>query len=385
MVSFLPKKNSTVLVCDIGAGSVAVAVAEIRTGKASLVQSAKRSVLPQEERGESQRAQAIARLLKETAVSVQETHAKGGGKTPTNVIAVVHSPWARSRTVHADAELKSEMEVVADVFDKLREKALKDNPLKDDGTPFETEVVRTAVNGYSTRNPVGKKGRSVGITLLESVLDKSVEHVFSAVLHELIPGAPVTMHSATFTQTTLLREHAPQTLSYTIADVTSESVSLTVIAEQSVMQHVVVPVGWRSIVRALSTETGEEESSIQSSLRMLSDGTCETDACTALAGKIDVLTPGYTDTFGTAFAQSAKTHRFPNLLFLFAPPDGARWFEGFLARIDFAQFTSTARPFTVMPGGRGLLDARVVYTPQTTVDTGISMVVTFAAAQSVRG
>ncbi len=82
-------------------------------------------------------------------------------------------------------------------------------------------------------------------------------------------------------------------------------------------------------------------------MELIEKDECEDAACEALRQSIAKAEPELVHLFGEALAKLSVHRKLPEKLILIAPPGLSSWLSHFFARIDFTQFTSTAKPFSV--------------------------------------
>ena len=374
-IPFLSKlrHGKLVAVFDIGSGSVGGAIVELRGEKPVLIHSSLRSLIPHEERSNEQLAAAISQRTKEVAKKLLEIHTKSKATGKINEsLVVMHVPWIRSLTHTLEAALKKESEIVEDMIVQLSRKVQKSDPRKTIEDPFEKSIIRVELNGYPTSSPVGKKAKHISIVVLETEMLGNMKKKITDSLGGFFPGVQPTFRSSTLIDSALMRRRSPQTAHFTIVDVTSEATSLTVVLDGVVVDQKNIPIGYRSVVRAVSKEKNSLEDDVQSRIRMLTKDACSTDDCRLLQDSLDAAGAQFIENFGNAFAEIGKIKRLPNTLMVRCHPDLAGWFTQFFARLDFAQFTETTEPFSVGEISSGATAEYIVFAPGNHPDAGIA-------------
>ena len=367
-------RGTLMAVFDIGSGSVGGAIVEERGQRPLLIHTSLRLSVPHEKRTEEQLATVIAQKTAEVAEKLLTMHAKSKApqKSIRECLVVVHVPWVHSFTHVLEAPLKAETRVIEDMIVQLSHKALPKKAEDERIETFEKSVVRVELNGYPTSNPIGKKAKHIGVVVLETEMLQQMKKRLTNSLGATFPGVTLLFRSSTLVDSTLMRRRAPQLAHFTIADVTSEATSITIIRGGVVVDQRIVPVGFRSILRTISKEKGSTEDDIQSRIRMLMKDMCSTDECRSLTSSLDAVGAQFTKDFGNVFAEMGKVRKLPNTLVVRCHPDLLKWFTAFFARLDFAQFTETTQPFSVGEITAGAIAEHVVFTPGNTLDAGIA-------------
>jgi len=361
-------------VFDVGSGSVAGAVIELRGEKPVLIHTSFRSHIPYEERSNEQLASAIVQKVEEVGRRLLDNHAKGGvsRKGIHECLTVVHVPWIDSITHNLEAPLKEESEILEEMILQLSQKAFAQSNEGNSKEVFEKSIVRVELNGYPTSAPLKKIAKQIGVVVLETQIFGNMKKQITDRIVNMLPGVQPVFRSSTLIDSTLMRRRAPESAHFTIADITSEATSITVIRRGAISEQKTVPIGYRSITRAVSKERGSSVDDIQSRIRMLMKGECSTDECRSLEASMDAVGSQFTQEFGNIFSEISKSKKLPNTLVMHCHPDLSNWFTKFFTRLDFAQFTETTRPFLVGEISLKSIAEYVIFMPGNALDSGIA-------------
>lgn len=341
----------SVIVFDIGSGSVAAAVVHINEHEEARVVAAKRSVLSLEERTEEQTIAALERAMREAGTTVIERYRTSEAASQAGPIKhvhiVVHTPWIGSKTGEARAHLQKPARISSRMIRETGQKALEDIGDPDADTVFESSIIYTALNGYRTGSPVGHTAEDIQVKVLQSTITPAVRKFAESVVGELLPGRGITIRSATLMFTKVLAVIAEHMTYYTLLDVTSDATFCIDARHHSIMQCQTAPLGTRTIIGEITKQQETTPEDVLTNLRLLANNECETTACQKMRDQLANLEPTLTKQFGEMFSRIAENKRLPNQLIIAAHPDIAPWFARFFERLDFSQFTMTGRPFTV--------------------------------------
>ena len=85
-----------------------------------------------------------------------------------------------------------------------------------------------------------------------------------------------------------------------------------------------------------------------SMIRALETDSCSNDECRRIADALVQTEQRLTRAFGERLSLLAAPRRLPNTLVLLAAEEILPWLSEFFGRIDFAQFTTTTLPFSVI-------------------------------------
>lgn len=339
--------KEALVVVDTDGGAIGLGIA-LSESKGIRIVQAKRIRLPIETRSEEQAAIALSEVLKEhlppliTAYAASDHFAEGG--PPKRVSVLLHAPWVQSETFVIEQQFEKPEQITAAAIREAGAAALSKQAVAQ-GDIIESGIVRVEVNGYSTHHAAGKKGSSFGITILRSTCNARLKQLFDGVIGVILSQPPqyVSMARAA---TTFIRQHGLRRRSYLLVDIGADGSLFATIKRDAITHHETLPVGVNTILKRLSGEKGLPDD-ILSLMRMVAGESCTDEACVALAQSLSAVEPELLKSYGEVLTKLAEKRRLPNSLVLFAPRDVALWLAHFFSRLDFSQFTTTMRPFSV--------------------------------------
>jgi hypothetical protein len=343
MKFFSQKKAHAILVADVDGESAGAAVAHIRTGSAEIV-SAFRTALPHEERSPEQARTQLLQALLASAEKAMSAHASSGkALTVRKTYAIVHPPWTHSQTVAREVRFERDTGITPAMIAELAKQAFGEPSTLDTNNLIEASIVRTELNGYPTAEPKGKKARSLRVFVLMSDCDADMRGGIPEVLGRQVPAPALIRSGARSLLGAVRRSSHPQDC--LVANVTGSATEFLVVHDGGVVDQTVAPEGVGTIIRAVAGGKLPEE--VRALMKMASSDACTTQACEELNHALAGREPELVKVFGETLATLAKTRKLPNALVLSAPEDMSGWLAQFFAKIDFGQFTLTARPFEV--------------------------------------
>lgn len=342
----LGKNRSRVCaIIDMGSGSVGLAFAEMRAGEPARIILSERAWLAHEERAPQHAAAALAALLGETLENAAKRLPALSSAPVSELYAIVRAPWATSKTIRAISDFEQDTAVSGEMIASLARDALARDAEYARDAVLEASVVRVELNGYPTAAPEGKLARSVAVTVLLSECDVQMRAALAAALGRAFPNLRPSFRSGTRAILTLLRAGHSFPDDVLVAEIASEATTLTSVRGGLAANHCLVPEGSRSIVRKIAGNRMPEETITLIGLAVRDQ--CEDDACGAIKSAIARIEPELVRLFGEGMSRLAGGQRLPNQFLFIAEDDITAWLSVFFARIDFTQFTVTARPFTV--------------------------------------
>ncbi|QQG37608.1 MAG: hypothetical protein HYS26_03185 [Candidatus Kaiserbacteria bacterium] len=344
MIPFVGKKSARVAaVADVGSGSAGIAIVSFGGTAPSKVLVEQRGYLPQEKREPAQTASALATLLRESAETALKHYADKHKEPVSDVYAIVHAPWVRSKTIRGSSTFPEPTLIDEAIIGRLAKETLAQEQEFDKSAIMEASVVRVELQGYPTSKPEGKRASDIAVSVLVSECDKNVRASVKETLGAVFPGLQVAFRSPTRAFLSILRENHDLPKDCLVVDVTSEGTDITAVRQGVTVDHTVVPEGSRSILRKIASDRMPEET--LSLMKMLAHDQCENESCEAIKAAIAKVEPDLAKIFGEGMGKIATRARLPNRLLFTAEDDIASWLQQFFSRIDFTQFTVTTRPF----------------------------------------
>ncbi len=337
------RAHSTAVI-DVAAGGACVAICASTKDSPATVLATATSALSLESRTEEQSKAQIGEQVKEAAAQALKLYTSAGHNAPiSEAYVIVHAPWAHTSLSASEEHFERETLIQSALISAHAKKALADTKNIDVGNVLEASVIRVDLNGYATPAPEGKRAHSLRVTSVVSDCDAAVKVAIKGAVEQSFPVARISWRSGIRALMTFARESHLDT-SFLVIDMGIEDTHIVSFRDGE-MNQLIVPEGTRTILSRIAT--GRPADEVAGYLRMLSRDACSTDVCDALRQAVATTEPELVRVFGEAIGKIAAKNRVPNGVLLLVHPDLEMWLAGFLARIDFAQFTETSLPLTV--------------------------------------
>lgn len=337
-------RSHVIAVADVGPGGASVSILSAQKDGPTTILASARSSLTLEPRTEEQEKARIGEQVKEAAALALKLYASTAKQVPiTQAYAVVHAPWTRTEVISVEEHYDVETRIHRAHIEAAAKKALGAVQNVDASLLLEGSVIQVAINGYVTAMPEGKDGHSLKVTSIASDCDPTVRGAVEGAIHQSFPVATITWRTGIRALMTVARE-ASSGGTYLLVDMGVADTHIASVND-GVLSQLVIPEGTRTILSRVAASKSPEET--LGFMRMLSRDACSTDACEAIKTAIATAEPELVRVFGEAIAKIAQANRVPNEVLLATHPDLESWLSGFLARIDFAQFTATSMPLMV--------------------------------------
>lgn len=342
---FSSARGTVVAVADIGGGGVSIALVRISTTGPSTILAVSRSHVPLELRDQAQSLAALAQATKEAADAVLKAGVGIRAGAIRDVYAIVHAPWVSSKTVAAERAFESETKITDALISELAKEALAKGGIQRENL-LEANVSHIELNGYTVQSPRGQSAHSVKVVALMGEMNREQRSALEAPFQAALPGVAVKWRSQVRAMSTLLHE-STDGRNAVVVDVADNGTSITVMRKQELAASVVVPVGIQTVLAQLSPQGSREET--LALLSMLESGTCSNAECERVGAALSQAETSLTKNLGEPLGALASKRRLPNQLFVLSHADLSSWIARFFARLDFAQFTVSAQPFSAHP------------------------------------
>lgn len=376
------KKVHVVAVAFAGSASAGAAICVVGDGPVRVIAAAHQSI-PLDTQDEAHVAAAVAQLCTETCDQVSKAYAASpvyqtyGAAHAT--YGFVYAPWVDARMLEAERAFEHETVISETIINEVGAEALASVA----GKPLvESSVVRVELNGYATATPKGKRAHHIRVAALVSAGDQSVIGALTSALQRSFGLVP-RMRSDTRVLLTALHEVLERSRNSVVVHVTGDTTLLVSVRKGAPDARVVVHEGMRTILRRAAGNTPPETT--LSIISLAARDACTDTACTDIENALAQAEPELAKAFGAGFASMAETRRLPDTLILLAHPDVSSWLASFFARIDFAQFTVTTRPFTVDTSATNALQRDVAWEAGVPPESALVEAAAFVNSEITRG
>jgi len=367
--------GNVIAVVDIASASAGVAI--FQTGDSPRLIAFARESLSLEERSDDALSTGVIQMLASAGEKVVAQYALEKGPRISSCYCIIGAPWTHTFAGRSTTEFKIDATITEAMINDMAKQSLADQKDIKPSEVFEASVVRVLLNGYTTDKPAGKRAESIRICTLMSDCDLRIKDAAKETVAKLFPSAEVLWRSsarAALSVTKRLRNDGD----YLIAEIGAEATDFIIVRKGILVERALVPQGFRQLSTSLAKGKPVEETIAL--LDMYEKQQVESEVSSELEQSIAKLEPGLAHLFGETLGKLSALRKLPEDMVLLAPPQLATWLSRFFARIDFTQFTSTARPFSVsiLSAGELLLSAPL---PSTFADPGLAIGSALAAME----
>jgi hypothetical protein len=338
------------VVFDVGSASVGAAIIHHPSRKPAEIIYTVRSAIPMgRKNGEKDLTRTLTETVKKTGESVVSAFKNTRGhRGDFRVHAVIHPPWITSSTGRAEAALSQKTVVTKEL---LQQFAVRRLPMeKVPGVvQFDRHITSIELNGYNTEQPYEKLAEHVAMTMTASYMQ---EETYDALLKAFAGVFPNhTVHVDAFV---LVATQAPELFknnenAFAFIEIGGRHTAISVIKDRSAAGTLVTDFGVDNVVRAIAGSNSESDEAAKSLLGMYLANTTTPSQSRKVEQSLSAAETLWTKKFGDACKQLVDTQKrkIPATAYVLMDAKFALWFKKVIGKIDFAQFTVTARPFDV--------------------------------------
>lgn len=213
----------------------------------------------------------VTKTIHETIPRLTKEHGK---IHITQAMAAMATPWYSSEMIIAkkenkDAELISE-QYIANLLASTTSEFDSRNYIV-----LENRILGAKLNGYHLHEPIGKKAKTVEISVFRSFAPKDTIREIRDIILSIGHIKTINIQSQSFVAYASIQSLFPEEKNYVVCDVTSEVSEVLVSRDNILAESVTFPFGKREVVKELSKELGAEESVTTSLIGLLEKGTID--------------------------------------------------------------------------------------------------------------
>lgn len=332
-----------VAVLSIESGGAAAALLQFGTVQ-QVIAYAREDLQLEQRTKDAQRAGVLQALSNSLEKAVAAAAKATPQSRPSVVYCVVGAPWSASAAGSATSHFEHPTPITDAVIGDLAKQALANEKEIEAANLLEASVTRILLNGYPTHEPAGKRAQNVEVFALISDCDPQIKSAAAEALGKSFPGTQIIWRSSARAILASAKNTDAAATSL-IVEVGNESTDLIVLRKGVFHARTSIEQGVKQFLSLFGPAKPPEETI--SRMEMLAKDQCEEEACEELRQSIAKAEPQLVQVFGEALAKLSASRKLPDELALIAPAPLVSWLSAFFARIDFTQFTATAKPFSV--------------------------------------
>ena len=179
------------------------------------------------------------------------------------VLLVCGAPWANTVTRFIHVEDKEPFLVTQERVRTLIEEAERrdETELKTASLLrelniglVERAIVNTALNGYPTHDPYGKKGTELSLAHISGLVPQAIIDTATEIEDKILPDTVRTSHTFALVLFCVMRDLYPDTHHGLFMDISGEATELCLMQDEVLMETCVFPFGTHTFLRLLASE-----------------------------------------------------------------------------------------------------------------------------------
>lgn len=350
------KKERTVVIFDIGSGSVGGAIAHIpidSKGIPTIIKSARTEIAFKNELDFSIFLDDMLEALNTTATELYK--AKLGA--PEEIICVMASPWYLSETRIIKMSKEHSFIFTKRLADELFQKEIatlnetyktKYGGVESAPEVIEHHIMNVSLNGYNIPDPIGKRSRSIEMNMIISLSPKVCLDKIRKTLSKTYHSTPTSFSSFAVASYIAVRDRFISPTSYLLLDISGEITDVGIVSKGILKATLSFPFGKKTFFKYMCSKLEVELRDAKELFSLYSSGTISKK----LKDKLDPLFKSIENSWSEAFRACINTlpHTLtlPGTIFLTADTDIRDWFVDVIRNEEYIQSMVAERKCTVV-------------------------------------
>lgn len=389
MISPFFKKHSrgAELAVVVGSSSVEAALVERSDGQARITASASQEIVLSEDLD-------FKRFLEATLKAIERALSDLAKRAPRpkEIHLILAAPWYLAQTRVAKIErpepfligrqfLESILSGEVRAFEKEGERS-GSIILGVENRAIEVKTMKILLNGYETRQPLGKKVKTMSVSLFISLSSERILKSLVGAVHKIYHHGSPSLHSlpALIWSTTL--ELNPAEHDFLIVEVGGEITEVLLSLAGRIVEVTSFPLGQNFLLRVLAARFATLPAEVRSLLHSHLEGTLSPSVSGKVSEAIAHVRQEWLKAFQKVLELSAADYILPDKCFLLARFPTAPLFRDFIAGPALSQYTGSGKPFTVTLLGGDFFKKFLPQAPVPSPDTSIIIAAAFLARES---
>lgn len=347
--------TKTVLVLDIGSGSVGGAFVSVSNDEPPIIlYSTRIPIVFQRTLKHDRLLFEMLRSLRKCVETLQRHHSTHkAGRKIGHVYVTLAAPWHISQTHLIKMQREQSFMVterfLRDVLHEARENfdtaAVAEATFGGHPVRLEEAIMQTTLNGYPTSKPYGKRVRKLEAAVYLSLVDSAVQSGILEEIERIFGERVVTLHPFLLAAFSVVREVHAALNDFLLIDIGGEAAEIGLVRNGILLESMSLPWGRNYILRELADELGTIPEEAHTMLRLSESAGTKSNPNIERAQRM--VTQKWLKAFGAICAELAEDERLPEDVLLTTLPDLAPWFATVLKSDIGSHYTYTQKPFSV--------------------------------------
>jgi hypothetical protein len=339
------KKVHTVALFDIGSGSIGGALVHYSDDEKimpTIINSFRTDIVFRQKLDFSEYLSDMIVALENTATGLY----KSASGAPDEIVCVLASPWYLSETRLiktskatpfiftkrlADGLLQKELELLSESYQRKYGNSGNKPEL------LEERILNVSLNGYPIDDPLGKKARSLELTMLISISPQLCLDRIRESLSKTFHHTPVSFSSFMLSSFMAVRDRYVSPDSYLLLDIGGEVTDVAIVSRGILKASLSFPFGKRSFFKYMTSKLDIELRDAQEIFNLYVTNTLSEKRKNALAPLFKSIEQLWCEAFRESISALPYTLSLPGTVFLTADNDIQDWFASVLCNEEYIQ------------------------------------------------
>lgn len=346
---------------DIGSSSVGAAAVMSQRDGTPFVAAQTRVQMPLEESVSFERFLALA---EKSILEAGKRIAEESKQKPSSIHCFLASPWyaAQTRMVAIERERPFIFDrraldaSVAEESKRFKDEASREEAkLLKGAHVIEEKVIDIKVNGYRVEAPLGRETRRAEYAFHVALAPEQALKRFGDAFHKLFPAAVPKFHTFLLPYYAVAKAHFSRSGDFLLVDVGGEVTDVALVRDGLLLQSASFPRGRNFLYRRLAAARKSALAEAESLMKLLVERKVDADTRKEVAKLLTPIRDEWAREFRFVMTEQLKASFLPEDVILLSDGEVASWFSECIKGEEYAQYTLSARPFSVStPSGSAL-------------------------------
>lgn len=362
----------TELICDIGNGSVGLAVVEY-----AFDSKAPNIIFSERLYSKAVRVENLANTISvfdknfNALLNNAIKYCSSKNIKLANVSCFYSSPWFVSEThvlkikpvepiIFSETIIKKMLEEAEKNF--LSTEAIKLNPLElKDLKLVERRITRIKLNGYPTHSPVGKKTSAIEASLFLSAISEKIISIVETSIDRLWHKIKIQHHTFPLASFAMLRNEFNTHGSFLIAHIADNISDISIVNDEMLQDTFSFPIGKRNIIKSIEKECNLDYELASSAFSMYAKNEIHPEHIARFSGAVESVKKDWLTHFENACTVLTKNTAVPGTIYLIADEKVTPFFETAIKNFGFGSFAMSAKELLIYPVAKNAFNKYITY------------------------
>ncbi len=267
-----------------------------------------------------------------------------------NACVMLSSPWYVAETSVIKIKEQKPFVVTEQLINSSKEniaKAYRDAH-KVDVAVLEQKIIRIALNGYPTFEPLKKKAQSLDMNVYTSFARHSSLEQIRLLIDKHFHTKAVDIHSQSLMAFSIISDNWKEASQYIIADITSELTELVSVRKGVISEASSFPKGKRFLERTIATELGLTPEVAESLLKLKNSGQIEPELLKKVDAALEKARKVWLKELTESLSVMSASSSLPSTFYVFPARNVGRIFSDYILSEEYQQFSFAEGEFKVI-------------------------------------